>query len=422
MAPHLTILALALCAHSSIPSDSRTFVIESSETASFLGSALANLGDLDGDGVDELALGAFGADRGRGRASIFRMFDDAPLSCSEGARADELYGLALDVVGDVNGDGVADWIVGAPGAEPKGIASGCARLLSGKDGSILREYIGETPHDEFGASVAGAGDVDRDGVADFLIGSPGIARKGYAIGRAALYSGRTLETLRLWGGESGEDRFGGLVAGLGDVDGDGFADVAVSALQVLGPRPGYVRIYSGIDGLMIGRYGGKDPGDAFGTSIASLGDVDGDGAGELAIGAYLASQHAAGAGSVQVISIDHGRVRYTLHGETAGEQFGAALATLADLDGDGAKELAIGSPRAGRGAGSVRIVSGKSGATLTELHGERAFERYGATLVGLVGAHGPALAIGAPENGSRSALGGRVYVVDLASLALQGKR
>ncbi|MCK6449085.1 MAG: integrin alpha [Planctomycetes bacterium] len=381
-----------------------------------LGSTLANLGDQDGDGTDELALGAFGLERAAGRVTVVRPHDAAPLGCTSGVAAGELFGATLARLGDLDHDGVDEWLVGAPGAAPNGTNSGTVRVLSGRTGALVRELHGEARGDEFGAALAGASDVDQDGTPDLLIGAPGVSRKGWQMGRAALYSGATFEVLRLWGGDAGEDRFGSVVCGLGDVDGDHHGDVAIAAQQVLGPRTGYVRVYSGVDGLLIGRYGGKIPGDAFGSALASLGDVDppdpgGEpGFGELAIGAFLASKKAPGAGAVTVISIGDGRVRWTFDGEAPGEQLGAALATLDDLDGDGANELAIGAPAAQRGAGRVYVVSGRSGARLFVIDGSRPYERFGAALASAHAFGEPRLAIGAPDHGARFALGGRVYV------------
>lgn len=381
-----------------------------------LGSVLANVGDQDGDGADELALGAFGLDRAAGRVALVRPSDSTPLVCLPGVAAGELFGATLARLGDLDRDGVDEWLVGAPGAAPNGVNSGTVRVLSGRTGELVRELHGEARGDEFGAALAGASDVDRDGTPDLLIGAPGVSRKGWQMGRAALYSGATFEVLRLWGGDAGEDRFGSVVCGLGDVDGDCHGDVAIAAQQVLGPRTGYVRVYSGVDGLLIGRFGGKIPGDAFGSALASLGDVDspdpdGDpGFGELAIGAYLASTKAPGAGAVTAISIEDGRVRWTFDGESPGEQVGAALATLDDLDGDGARELAIGAPAAQRGAGRVYVVSGKSGARLFVIDGARPYERFGAALASAHEFGAPRLVVGAPDHGSPFALGGRVYV------------
>lgn len=400
----------------SIASQATRFVLDAEGPAGFLGAALASLGDQDGDGADELALGAFGLEQARGRVLVVRTRPDAPLACVSGRARGELSGAALARLGDLDRDGVDEWLVGAPGAAPNGLGSGLVRVLSGRDGRLVREIAGEARGDEFGAALAGAFDADLDGTPDLLVGAPGVSRKGWQMGRAALFSGASFEVLRLWGGDSGEDRFGSVVAGLGDVDGDGHGDVAIAAQQVLGPRPGYVRVYSGVDGLLIGRYGGRDPGDAFGSALACLGDVDAprDGSGEIAVGAYLASSRLPGAGAVSLISIADGRVRWTIEGERAGEQLGAALAALDDLDGDGARELAVGAPNATRGAGRVRIVSGRSGATLFTLEGERPFERFGAALTGARGPSGPTLAVGAPDHGSRHALGGRVYVFELA--------
>jgi hypothetical protein len=388
-------------------------VLDADAEESFLGGTLAALGDADGDGASEFLVGAFGRASGRGRVLVARPHAGEPLACRDGQHAGELAGLALAPLGDLDGDGAPEWIVGAPGARPHGERSGAVRIYSGRSGRLLCGFDGEAANDEFGAAVAGVADFDLDGKPDFLVGAPGTSRKGYQLGRAALYSGATLTVARLWGGDAGEDRFGSVVADLGDVDADGHGDVAISGQQVLGPRPGYVRVYSGIDGLLIGLYGGEQPGDAFGSAIASLDDVDGDGKGELAIGAYLASEHAPGAGEVRLISVRDGKIVWRLQGERAGDALGSALAALADLDGDGVRELAIGAPRTGRGAGRVLVVSGKSGARLFALDGPRPFDRFGAALAGSHGFAGPVLAVGAPDHGERFARGGRVYVFDL---------
>src|SRR5262249_15386488 len=156
-----------------------------------------------------------------------------------------------------------------------------------------------------------AGDFDADGLEDLIVGAPGTSRRGFAMGRAAVYSGRTFEPLRIWGGDAGEDRFGSSVANLGDVFGEGHTVVAIGAPQALTIRPGYVRCYRGCDGLLVGLSGGEQPGDAFGTAIAGVGDLNGDGHGEIAIGAYLASHDGIASGSVTVISVFDGKLLYT---------------------------------------------------------------------------------------------------------------
>ncbi|MHC4515657.1 MAG: hypothetical protein ACYS5W_18415, partial [Planctomycetota bacterium] len=94
--------------------------------------------------------------------------------------------------GDVNRDGHADVIVGAPGDDNNGNFSGSARVLSGKDGKILYTFDGDSKFDRFGASVSGAGDVNRDGHADLLVGAYGDDNNGAGSGSARVFSGKTL--------------------------------------------------------------------------------------------------------------------------------------------------------------------------------------------------------------------------------------
>jgi hypothetical protein len=138
------------------------------------------------------------------------------------------FGFVATGVGDVTGDGVPDIALGDPGylgsAPP-----GQVVLKSGADGSTIRVLLGESFSDRFGSAVARAGDVDGDGLADFVVGAPKFDGFGTDVGRGVLVSGATGAALHVWNGDASGDEFGSSIAGGGDVDGDGVEDVVAAA-------------------------------------------------------------------------------------------------------------------------------------------------------------------------------------------------
>ncbi len=107
-----------------------------------------------------------------------------------GDSAGDYLGFSVGGAGDVNKDGHADLIVGAPGDANNGTDSGSARVLSGKDGKILYTFNGDSASDYFGRSVAGAGDVNKDGYPDLIVGAPFDANNGTNSGSARVLSGK----------------------------------------------------------------------------------------------------------------------------------------------------------------------------------------------------------------------------------------
>ncbi len=141
------------------------------------------------------------------------------LHSFDGSAAGDHLGLSVSGAGDVDSDGFADFIIGASGDDTGGVNAGAAFVVSGRDGTILYSVFGGSINGAFGSSVSDAGDVDRDGSDDVIIGEP-------VAGNAIIISGvdgSILRTLSL--GES----FGTAVAGAGDVNGDGFADQIIGA-------------------------------------------------------------------------------------------------------------------------------------------------------------------------------------------------
>ena len=187
-----------------------------------------------------------------------------------GTSASDHLGLSVRDAGDVNADGYPDVIVGAP--DQGGM--GAAKVISGKDGSVLRTFTGQSSGDLFGFSVSGIGDLDNDGFDDVLIGAP---QTGSAPGYAKVYSGKTSAVIFTFNGLNGGDRFGQSVSDIGDVNTDGFGDIAIGAPRdATASNPGYVRLYSGKDGSFLRQLDGTSAGDQFGFSIKRAGLVDSD--------------------------------------------------------------------------------------------------------------------------------------------------
>jgi hypothetical protein len=167
-----------------------------------------------------------------GSASTSRSAGEAPLWERRGAEARDGFGGVLVVVGDVNGDGHADVLAGAPA--PLGGCMGAVRIVSGADGALLFEARSRVADDRFGASVDLAGDVDRDGMTDLVVGCPLDAAGDVRSGSVALVSGKDGSELRRLPGTRAFGELGRGVAGLGDLDGDGLPEIAVSEP---GPAP-----------------------------------------------------------------------------------------------------------------------------------------------------------------------------------------
>ncbi len=200
----------------------------------------------------------------------------------------ETFGWAVARADDVNGDGYEDFLVGAPEEslqEDAAASAGKVYLFSGRNGVAPRVLHAENAGDRLGNSVAGAGDVNRDGVPDFLIGIPYADAGGGSSGRARVYSGADGAVLLQVDGTTAGAQLGWCVGSMGDLDGDGIPDFAAGAPNELMPEGrGTVRTYSGADGSTLYRLAGGEGSSDSGWSVAGLLDIDGDGAGEIAVG------------------------------------------------------------------------------------------------------------------------------------------
>ncbi|MBI1312828.1 hypothetical protein GC176_16180 [bacterium] len=382
------------------------------ENYDFLGSSVANIGDLDGDGVTDLAVGADGTG-GTNSGAVYVLFMNADGTIKSSTQiasgmnggpalgSGVRFGSAVTNLGDLDGDGVTDLAVGANRA---GTNKGVVYVLFlNADGTVKNstEIASSTNGgpalsngDLFGSSVANVGDLNGDGVVDLAVGARSLGGPGAVHVLFLNADGTVKSSTKIASGMSGGptlgsyDSFGSAVANVGDLDGDGLTDLAVGAYGDdtgggMNSRRGAVYVlFLNADGtvkgstkIASGTNGGPtlSDGDLFGTSAAGVGDLNGDGVPDLAVGAKrdrTGGGPASYVGAVHVLLLNaDGTVKSSTKiasGTSGGptlvgdNYFGSSVTAVGDLNGDGVTDLAVGASY--DSTGDIYNGGGKGGA------------------------------------------------------------
>jgi hypothetical protein len=328
------------------------------------GHSVASAGDVNGDGFGDVIIGAKLAEvDGRqwaGNARLYYGSGSAPESgffawSANGATSDR-FGDAASGVGDVNGDGFSDFMFGIP--ENSSAAGGSAFLYFGrKDWPPTTSSWSHLPTEvgaEFGSWISPAGDINGDGFADFLVGAPGYSAGEAAEGAIYVFHGgavlpaapsRILSSNKVDGGMG----LPGTAAAAGDINGDGYGDVVVSAPGGVGEVWVYYGSSAGLqtNAGWTAHAGGLN--DRYGAWVSAAGDVDGDGFGDVIIGCPgCGDRDQAGEGWAYVYlggptGLDD-QPTWTNQGNQIGAQYGASVGGAVDVNSDGFDDIVVGAP------------------------------------------------------------------------------
>jgi len=352
------------------------------------GSSVAGAGDVNGDGYSDVLVGAPRKDNiGQTDEGHVMYYQGSPNGLSASGTLDQtqssaFFGTSVSAAGDVNGDGFSDVIIGAPQYDNGQTNEGRAYVYYGGTGGLpfTASWIIENniALSLLGTSVSTAGDVNGDGYSDVIIGAPGAAIGEAGEGLAYVYHGSAagLGTTP-WVAERDllGAALGSSVASAGDVNGDGYSDVVIGAngysvSQAL-EGAAYIHLGSatGLNAIPLFTFVQGQANARVGSSVAGVGDVTGDGYGDVVVGASgWTSSALTGRGRAFLLKGHPAGVFYetswVVEGSNASSALGSSAAGAGDVNGDGYQDLIIGEPGrpngAATGAGRALMFHGAS--------------------------------------------------------------
>ncbi|UCG30056.1 MAG: FG-GAP repeat protein, partial [candidate division WOR-3 bacterium] len=340
---------------------------ESDQAEARFGWSVSAAGDVNGDGYSDVIVGAYWYDNGQtdeGRAYVYHGsatgLAATPCWTAESDQANAWFGYSVSAAGDVNGDGYSDVIVAAVWYDSGQTNEGRVYAFHGSAAGLCSNAGWSAESDQasaqFGNSVSSAGDVNGDGYSDVIVGVYWYDNGEINEGRAYVYHGSAtgLSLTPDWTAESDQAfaRFGHSVSGAGDVNGDGYSDVIVSALNYDNGQVDEGRAYV-YHGSATGLYLMPDwtaesnqTEAEFGISVSSAGDVNGDGYSDVIVGAYRYDNGQTNEGRAYVF---HGSAAglpltsdWTAESDQAEARFGGSVSTVGDVNGDGYSDVIVG--------------------------------------------------------------------------------
>ncbi len=351
------------------PHTTPVFIASGEDVNNHFGYSVGTAGDVNGDGYDDIVVGAYHYKNFTGRVYIYTGNADglsaAPFAILTGETQNIYFGRSVGTAGDVNGDGYDDIILGAQAFDNwTGQVFVFAGSPNGVSATPIFTATGEGPSDSFGHSVGTAGDVNRDGYDDMIIGAHGYAD---FTGRTYIYLGGAdgLSNTRALTitGENTNDFFGYSSSTAGDVNGDNYADILVGASSYKNGT-GRAYVYAGsINGLSatpIFVITGEAEKNYFGFSVGEAGDVNGDGCADIIIGAYHYSDST---GQIYVYFGNKEGMNttpaFTVKGEGPLNSFGHSVNTAGDVNAEGYDDIIVGAKAYDNWTGRVYIYFGE---------------------------------------------------------------